>query len=223
MFCKSTVALPTNTTDIAIGILFVYEVSRVANFLNPPSLPDFGTPFYSISLSINILLTLMIVIRLVLHDRSFRKATGTRVTAGGLYKAVVTMLIESCALHAISFLLYMAPWSAGSSVTNIFYTTFTGIQVRTVFVFFLTCRNFGISCSDCIEQVVAPFLVILRVANMTALTCDSTVIRSFGTIDFCSQGISTGGNETLRELNPVSPMDAPGEPGGRFEAAIDCG
>ena len=131
---RSTAALIANAPDTAIGILYIYDETQINSINTSLNLPDFGTPFYAISFSLNVLLTLMIVARLVLHDRSFRKITGTQATAGKVYKTVITILVESFALHAISFLLYMVPWAVGSSVTNIFYTTFTGIQVRTFFL-----------------------------------------------------------------------------------------
>lgn len=118
-----------------MGTLFIYEEWRTVNHPNRTSVPNFGGSFYLISLPFNIILTLMIVVRLAMHDRSFRKITETRATAGRLYKAVITILIESCALHAVSFLLCVIPWSTGSSVTTLFYTSFTGMQVCTAFSF----------------------------------------------------------------------------------------
>ena len=47
----------------------------------------------------------MIVIRLILHGRQIRTATGPAVGTSGLYKAVSTMLVESCALFAVSSLV----------------------------------------------------------------------------------------------------------------------
>lgn len=107
------------------------------------AIADFGTPLYSISLSLNVLLTLMIVVRLFLHERSIRKATGGRITAGGLYKAINTMLIESCAVYALTFLLFMGPWAAGSSVANIFFIALAGSQVCAALYISLMRRNHG--------------------------------------------------------------------------------
>ena len=61
-----------------------------------------GITCLSISVSLNVLLTLMIVIRLVLHGRTIRAATGSAAGINGLYKTVSTILIESCALFAVS-------------------------------------------------------------------------------------------------------------------------
>ena len=114
-----------------MGITLVYQSSRPAsNIRNQVAIFDFGVPSYSISLALNVLLTLMIVARLVLHNRRIRKAMGTPTTTGGLYNALVTMLIESSALYAASFLLFIGPWSAGNPSANIFSPILTGTQVR---------------------------------------------------------------------------------------------
>ena len=47
----------------------------------------------------------MIVIRLVLHGRNLRAATGSPVGISRLYKTISTMLIESCALFTVSSLV----------------------------------------------------------------------------------------------------------------------
>ena len=54
-------------------------------------------PYLSVSVSLNILLTLMIVIRLILHTRNVRTAMGMS-GIGGLYKTIIVMLIESCVI-----------------------------------------------------------------------------------------------------------------------------
>ena len=65
----------------------------------------------------------------------------------GLYTAVVTMLIESYALYAVAFLLYMVPWAIESWVLSIFSSVLGAVQVRGVFAFpeplFNDCQHLG--------------------------------------------------------------------------------
>lgn len=74
---------------------------------------DFNYPYFAVSLSLNVLLTSMIVIRLILHRRNIQNAMGASAGAGQLYGAVITILVESSALYAVSFLLFFVPWIAG--------------------------------------------------------------------------------------------------------------
>jgi len=102
---------------------------------------QFGIPYLSISVSLNVLLTLMIVVRLVLHGRNIRAATGSAAGITGLYKTVSTTLIESCALFTVtSLVVVVASVRAGSKkqkfshpgvvVADIFFPILAETQVR---------------------------------------------------------------------------------------------
>ena len=120
-----------NDIDIAMGILFIYQTSQPNSSIWNTIAINFGLPYFSISMSLNILLTLMIVVRLVLHSRNIRAAMGSPVGVSGLYKAIVTMLIESSALYAVNSLLFVGPWGAGNHAADIFLPILAETQVRT--------------------------------------------------------------------------------------------
>jgi len=161
--------------SVGMGIWFIYQNSLPSSILNSLGSKT-GVPYFAISISLNILLTLLIVFQLVTHGRNIRNAVGAG--AGGVYKAIVTMLIESCALYAVSSILFIAPWSVNSWVADIFLP--------------ILAQN----------QVIAPFLITLRVANQSALTSKTIVSGHIGSMRFKSQGESTGGNiETIPDVD----------------------
>ena len=74
----------------------------------------------------------MIVLRLARHDRNIRAAMGTPGGIGGLYKAIVTMLIESCALYVVTSLLVIGlAYTWDFSIAEIFIFILAEAQVRT--------------------------------------------------------------------------------------------
>ena len=113
-----------------MGITAVYKRSHPGE--DETTVTDVGTSYFSISLSLNILLTLMIVTRLTLHRRNFRNVQGASQRVGGLYTAIVTILIESYALYAIAFLLYIVPWALGHPIVYLFSQVLGNVQVRVV-------------------------------------------------------------------------------------------
>jgi hypothetical protein len=127
---------PFNVTHTGMGIVFICQTLRPGTFSYSSVGLSLGLSFYAISVSLNVLLTLMIVIRLVLHNRNIRSAMGTSHKPGGLYNAVVTMLIESCAIYAVTYLLYIGPWSTKNSAQLIFSPILTVAQVRAVFLLY---------------------------------------------------------------------------------------
>lgn len=115
-----------------MGVSLIYQTSQpvetwISVFL--------GSPYYAISLSLNVILTLMIIVRLALHSRDIRNALGRIVKPDRLYTALITILVESSALYAVSCILYIAPWYVGNSLSNIFLVPLTVTQVRPAFTF----------------------------------------------------------------------------------------
>lgn len=177
-----------------MGILFIYETMQPAYITDRDSIGiNITISYYSISISLNVLLTLMIVIRLVLYSRNIRKATGATSGVGGIYKAVVTTLVESSALYAVAFLLYIGPWAANSYLALVFSPVLGGIQVRGVFAYYPPPKKKKHSNTTVVFQVVAPFLITLRVANRRALTSEMIASGNVGSMHFRSQGRSTTG------------------------------
>ena len=86
-------------------------------------------PYFSISLSLNVLLTLVIVIRLILYARNVRTVMGG-TESGGLYKASVTMFIESCVLYAVSSLLALVLIGVENDAAAILLFILPQTQVR---------------------------------------------------------------------------------------------
>ena len=113
-----------------MGTLLIYQGSQPESSIWTPIAINFGLPYFSISVSLNILLTLMIVTRLLLHCRNVHAALGNPDWIAGLYKAIITMLIESSALYAVNSLLFIGAWGAGSHVADIFLPILAEIQVR---------------------------------------------------------------------------------------------
>ena len=124
-------ATPSTNFDEVTGVVYIYNQSITA--LNSKTLMDSGTSYNSISLSLNVILTLMVITRLIWHSRNIRKAIGASDTVVGSYTTIVTMLVESYALYAVVFLLYMATFAAQNSADFVFGGFLGSAQVRPIF------------------------------------------------------------------------------------------
>jgi len=169
--------------SVSMGITFIYQTSQPNSSVWNSVAIDFGLPYFSISIGLNTLLTLLIVVRLTMHSRNVRTAMGAPSGATGLYRAIITMLIESSALYAVNSLLFIGPWGAGSHAADIFLP----ILAET--------------------QVIAPFLIIRRVANHSALTSDSVATGNDTAFSFRTQGKTTDGSQTLPGVYSLSETD----------------
>jgi hypothetical protein len=120
---------------MGIGFVYLGSVPQTLLLARYFTFADFGTAYYSMSLSLDVLLTLMIVARIVLHSRGFRKTMGSLAKPDRLYKTVVTILVESCALYTVSYLLFLGPWASSSPVCDVFFPMLAANQVSTIFTF----------------------------------------------------------------------------------------
>lgn len=117
-----------------MGIALVYyQAAQPYTAIRNSAIPDFGYPYYMISFSLNVILTLMIITRLVLHTRNIRNALGTSGGALGLHKAIITMLVESAALYAVTFLLFIGTWGPSNPAQFIFLPALAEVQVCIIF------------------------------------------------------------------------------------------
>lgn len=71
-------------------------------------------------------------------------------------------------------------------------------------------------------QVIATFLIVLRVANRSALTSEAVASGDLGSIHFRSGGGSTGGGETLPDPgHSMSHMEMNGETSGELDVGVE--
>ena len=126
----------SNVTNAGMGIIFTYQsISIQRHYKSTTLLNDAGLSYFLISVSLNILLTLMIIARLVLHNKDIRNATGGTYGSSRLYKAVAAVLIESYALYAISFLTYVVLAVEHEAAQLAFFSILAEAQVRVFVVF----------------------------------------------------------------------------------------
>ena len=203
---------------LALGIANVYYSSAL-RFHTVTGL-NVVTSYNSICLSLNVILTLMIVIRLIVHIKNIRNATGALDGSSGLHTAaaaVVMMLIESNALYAGVLLAYTIPWAVNSWVADLFSGIIGPVQVRVVL---MICDTALVLLSNCgCTQVIAPYLIILRVAKRRAMTSE-LVSGTAGSMHFRSQGM-TAGDETLPDGDNVNWVGVNGEDPGELGAGTE--
>lgn len=174
--------------SIALGITITYYESLN---LDPDAwntiFSKFGVTYYAISFSLTALLTLLIITRLILHKRLMRKVMGPQATSITIYKTIATMLVESYALYAINFALFLGPLGAKSLIGSIFLPLLPD------------------------TQAIAPFLITLRIAKQTAMTTNGPVSAVPDSIRFRSDEGTAGVDDTLTNGYPLTSFDSKGE------------
>lgn len=135
---------------------------------------DVEALFLSLSVALPLLLTFMISTRLILHRRNLQKSMGGGASVGGLYKAIVTIFVESYSIDIIFVIIFVGTWGAQNGMW------FVSLPVITQ------------------TQVIAPLLVALRIAKRGALMNNNTIpSTNIGSSHYRSQGTQARSGETL--------------------------
>lgn len=114
---------------VVLGIFFLLQVSSLSSspYFNAGHPINWTSPYFFVSLAINIVVTLLIVIRLLLYRRTMVRLLGpghaTECTT------VVAMLVESAAVYATFSLLFLIPFTMQNVVSYTFLQVLGEAQV----------------------------------------------------------------------------------------------
>ncbi|KAJ7055825.1 hypothetical protein C8F01DRAFT_1373335 [Mycena amicta] len=104
-------------------IVTTYTVKN--SFLAPLSI-QFGTAYWSLSISLNILLTLLITGKILRLRRQIKGPLGSHHAEG--YFSIVAMLVESASLYSIAGLFFIITYARSSSVQNLIFPALGQVQ-----------------------------------------------------------------------------------------------
>ncbi|KAJ3505428.1 hypothetical protein NLJ89_g7423 [Agrocybe chaxingu] len=97
------------------GVIYLTQISRPGS--SPWATETFTLIYGLISLSLNIILTVMIVVRLYLHRRRVVRAIGARHASQ--YTSIIAMLIESAFVLDVVVIWFIVAFALGSPLANI--------------------------------------------------------------------------------------------------------
>ena len=108
---------------------------------------NFSLPFFSLSLSLNIIVAIMIVTRLLLERRKIISALGRQHARQ--YVGIAMMIIESAALYSIFSITFLGLYGANHPVQNVFLQILPQFEVSRFipYLSFALTLLFTVHCS----------------------------------------------------------------------------
>ncbi|KAI5116361.1 hypothetical protein M0805_001371 [Coniferiporia weirii] len=144
--------------------LLVFSANPGANY-STHTVQVFGTANWSLSLSLNVVLTALIAGRLLRYRSRLRNVFG--LGNDKLYTAILAISVESAALYAMFEVMILASFLTNSLSEDIFFPMTGNVQV------------------------IAPNLIILRIAKGISFASKSSVNSALSTVEFTPPGKST--------------------------------
>ncbi|KZV68916.1 hypothetical protein PENSPDRAFT_502472 [Peniophora sp. CONT] len=187
-----TVPILTFLASFAMSIVELDAITRPESSIFLSTNVNLGLIYWSLSIAVNIIVTVLIVARIFFVQRAIAQALGVDSRKSDrMYTDVSAMLIESAALYTIPGVIFLAGYS---------------LQIP---------LQFTVEPLECI-QGIAPLLIILRVANGTAYTATTvsgttssssgTRSQPMGALRFASWSRSHPERESELKDFPISPI-----------------
>ncbi|KAJ7091128.1 hypothetical protein C8R44DRAFT_750620 [Mycena epipterygia] len=142
----TAIALPAvmSLASLVLGILWLKQVGTVsASPWDTPGI-NYTTPYFAMSLALNILVTLLIVVRLMLHRNRINQTRAMGTNHGAQYTSFAAMIIESAAIYSIFSLLFLVPFTMGHPLSQLFLQALSPVQIMsTLLIIFRIAQGKG--------------------------------------------------------------------------------
>ncbi|GLB43554.1 hypothetical protein LshimejAT787_1400660 [Lyophyllum shimeji] len=148
--------------SFAMGALWTLQSSQPGLSLYSALPLAYGTSYLSISLGVNIILTILITVRLLLYRRTVMKTLPEDHARE--YVSLVTIVVESASLYSIFALIFLVTYAINHPVNSVF----------------LAVASF--------TQQIANYLIIYRLAQGRAWRRDTLNNQSSTAVDFARSG-----------------------------------
>lgn len=157
-----------------MGIILLFQLTQPNANLWSVTAVNFAIPYWSISASLNILVTSMIVLRL-LAIRSRTRAALSRYHAR-TYTSVAAMLIESAALYSCTALLFIITYARDSNIQNLVLPPLGQIQaISPLLIMWRVARGQAISREDFDSESGGPSALSWRRTAATSSSVGSAL------------------------------------------------
>ncbi|KAJ6631197.1 hypothetical protein B0H10DRAFT_1773766 [Mycena sp. CBHHK59/15] len=158
--------------SVGMGILWLIQISATSPFSS--STINYTLPYMSISLALNILVTIAIVARLFLYRRRISNAFG--IEHGSQYTSIAAMLVESAAIYSAFSILFLVPFGMNSALSQLFLQALSEIQIiATILIVFRTAQ--GKSWSSTTQTQMATHARSRRISAVRFASVGSSTSR----------------------------------------------
>ncbi|KAJ7658455.1 hypothetical protein B0H17DRAFT_1213202 [Mycena rosella] len=138
--------------SFAMGVLWTLESSQPGLSLYSERPMAYGTAYYAISLSVNVVISILIIARLLIYRRRLR--TGVPGARASHYLSIATIFVESAALYSVFAILFLITYATDEPTNQIWLSVASA------------------------AQEIAGYLIIYRLADGRAWQSDTMRISS---------------------------------------------
>ncbi|KAG1812181.1 uncharacterized protein BJ212DRAFT_1483356 [Suillus subaureus] len=112
--------------SIAMGIMFLLQVTANSPYFSSTNI-NYTVPYLTLSLALNIIITIAIVLRLLIYRHRISKVLGS--SYGTQYTSIAAMIIESAALYSAFSVAFLTLFLRNNPISETFIESLTQVQI----------------------------------------------------------------------------------------------
>ncbi|KAI9455538.1 hypothetical protein HD554DRAFT_2147873 [Boletus coccyginus] len=182
---KCALALPVLLYLATVGASFAWLIitATPGAVYSDHAVQVAGLCFWSLSAAMNVCASCIISVRFWIHRRAIMRAVGA--AQGTFYLGYMAMTLESALLYTVFLVIALVVFLLNSPLENVFFPVLGTVQVRV-----LSSGQPGGDGDECFcltltIQVIAPALIIYRIARGISLETDERgSVPTLGTLRF---------------------------------------
>ncbi|KAJ6594171.1 hypothetical protein B0H19DRAFT_919928 [Mycena capillaripes] len=120
--------------SVAFGICWLKQVGTTSASPWDTAGINFTTPYFAMSLALNILVTILIIVRLMLYRKRINQALPSGSSHGAQYVSLAAMVFESAAIYSVFSLLFLVPFTMNHPLSQLFIQALSPVQIMSSFL-----------------------------------------------------------------------------------------
>ncbi|KAF9480756.1 hypothetical protein BDN70DRAFT_804686 [Pholiota conissans] len=164
--------------SLAMGFMFIIQNSLPNGSLWADGEIQFALPYFVLSVSMSIIATSIMILRMLLFKRKLQSILGKSHTSP--YTSVSAILVESCALYATFSIIFIVLFAINHPIQYVFLSALANVQI------------------------IATLLIIFRVSQNKAWTkqaTDSTLTALRFDSDMAENNVTGKMNSSIQQIN----------------------
>ncbi|CCM05255.1 uncharacterized protein FIBRA_07465 [Fibroporia radiculosa] len=179
--------------SVALGLALLIDMTGSSPF----AFVNITLAYYVMSLSLNVIVTLLIVGRLLIYRRRMARVFGTKESSD--YLNISAILIESASLYSIFAVLFIVPFGLGNSLANVFLDSVSQVQiVSSLLIIYRVATGKAWSQSSATELTTNPSTTAIQLKHMGSMRF-ATVTNASTAVDSVMTK-NTGGISITRDV-----------------------
>ncbi|KZT08377.1 uncharacterized protein LAESUDRAFT_676421 [Laetiporus sulphureus 93-53] len=113
-------------SSIVMAVFFAIQFSKPDGSLWNNATVDFSLPYFALSMSLNVIVTTMLVVRLLYMRRRVASALGPE--HGKMYTSIAAIVVESALPYGVVSFIFLVSYGLQSNVSNLFLNLLVQVE-----------------------------------------------------------------------------------------------